>query len=114
MREFQDQNGTRWTVWDTIPANTLGLTDEYRRGWLTFDSGTERCRLAPIPVDWADLPDERLALLLRVAHADAPGDTNVTWLENERRVTERREAERRHEERRVRDRRSNPITEKPV
>jgi hypothetical protein len=107
MREFQDQHGTRWTVWDTTPASTLGLTDEYRRGWLTFDSGTERCRLAPIPDDWAELPTERLVLLLRVAHADLPSDTKVTSLENERRV-----AERRQQERRLQDRRSNPATHK--
>jgi len=107
MREFQDQNGTRWTVWDTVPANTLGLTNKYRRGWLTFDSGTERCRLAPVPDDWADLPAERLELLLRVAHAEPSSDTKLTSLENERRV-----AERRQQERRLQDRRSNPATPK--
>ena len=107
IREFQDQDGTRWTVWDTVPVSTVGLTGKYSRGWLTFDSGTERCRLAPVPDDWANLPVERLVLLLRVAHADAPSDTQVTWLENERRV-----AERRQEERRLQDRRSNPATHK--
>ena len=110
MRDFEDQNGTRWTVWDTVPANTTGLTDEYRRGWLTFDSGTERCRLAPIPPDWADLPTERLTLLLRVAHTAALGDTHVTSLENERRVAERRQ----QHERRIEDRRQNPVTHKPA
>ena len=108
LRDFEDQNGTRWTVWDTVPANTTGLTDEYRRGWLTFDDGRNRCRLAPIPEDWADLPAERLTLLLRVAHA-ALGDTNVTSLENERRVAERRQ----QRERRIADRRRNP-TAKPL
>jgi hypothetical protein len=110
MRDFDDQNGTRWTVWDTVPANTTGLRDEYRRGWLTFDNGTDRCRLAPIPADWADLPAERLTLLLRVAHTAALGDTNVTSLENERRVAERRQ----QQERRVQDRRQNPVTQKPA
>jgi hypothetical protein len=110
MRDFKDQNGTRWTVWDTVPANTTGLTDEYRRGWLTFDDGTDRCRLAPIPADWTDLPAERLTLLLRVAHIAATGDTHVTSLENERRVAERRQ----QQERRIRDRRQNPVTHKPA
>ena len=109
MRDFDDQNGTRWTVWDTVPANTTGLTDEYRRGWLTFDNGTDRCRLAPIPAGWTDLPTERLTLLLRVAHT-ALGDTNVTSLENERRVAERRQ----QQERRTQDRRRNPVTQKPA
>jgi hypothetical protein len=107
MRDFEDQNGTTWTVWDTVPATTTGLTDEYRRGWLTFDNGTDRCRLAPIPPDWAELSAERLTLLL-VAHTAALGDTNVTSLENERRVAERRQ----QQERRTKDRRQNPVTHK--
>ena len=109
MREFQDQNGARWTVWDTIPASTVGLTEQYRRGWLTFDNGSERCRLAPIPDGWPDLPNDRLVLLLRVAHTASPDDTNVTSLENERRVAERRQ----QQERRVQDRRNTPIAPKP-
>jgi hypothetical protein len=81
---------------------------------LTFDNGTDRCRLAPIPPDWEDLPKERLTLLLRVAHAATESDANVTSLENERRVAERREADRRQQERRLQDRRQNPITQKPA
>ena len=110
MRDFEDQNGTRWTVWDTVPANTIGLDGEYRRGWLTFDNGADRCRFAPIPPDWVDLPAERLTLLLRVAHAAPMGDTHVTSLENERRVAERRQ----QQERRSKDRRQNPVNQKPA
>jgi len=36
-------------------------------GWLTFDDGTERRRLAPVPENWERLSDVRLALLLRAA-----------------------------------------------
>ncbi len=114
MREFEDQHGTRWTVWDTAPANTTGLRVQYRRGWLTFDNGTIRCRLAPVPPDWEELSAERLTLLLRAAHATTPGDADVTRLENERRVADRREVDRRQQERRVQDRRHNPVTEKPA
>jgi len=110
LREFDDEAGTRWIVWDTIPANTIGLTDEYRRGWLTFDSGADRCRLAPIPPDWTELPNERLTLLLRVARTAAPTDSHLTSLEDERRVVERREAQRRQTERRVQDRRQDSVT----
>jgi hypothetical protein len=77
LREFEDQAGTRWIVWDTIPANTIGLTDEYRRGWLTFDNGTDRCRVAPIPPDWTELANERLTLLL-VCRTVTPTDTEMT------------------------------------
>ena len=110
LRDFEDPNGIRWTVWDTVPASTTGLTEEYRRGWLTFDNGTDRCRLAPIPADWMELPAERLTLLLRVAHTAALGETHVTSLENERRVTERRQ----QQERRIQDRRQNPMSHKPA
>jgi hypothetical protein len=110
LREFDDQTGTRWIVWDTIPDSTIGLADEYRRGWLTFDNGTDRCRLAPIPPDWTELPSDRLAMLLRVARTAAPTDTAMTSLENERRVAERREAQRRQGERRVEERRHGPST----
>ena len=110
LRDFDDLAGTRWIVWDTIPENTIGLTDEYRRGWLTFDSGTDRCRLAPIPPKWAELPTDRLALLLRAARTAVPTDTEMTSLENERRVAERREAQRRQAEWRVEERRHGPTT----
>ena len=114
LREFDDQAGTRWIVWDTIPDNTIGLTGEYRRGWLTFDNGTDRCRLAPIPADWTELSNERLALMLRVARTATPPETAMTPLEDERHVSERREAQRRKAERRVEDRRSGPVTRGPA
>ena len=113
LREFEDQAGTRWIVWDTIPASTIGLAEEYRGGWLTFDNGTERCRIAPIPPDWLELPDNRLALMLRVARTAAPTDTEMTSLENERRHAERRSVQRRQAERRHEDRRHGPITRGP-
>ena len=113
LREFDDEAGTRWIVWDTIPASTIGLTEEYRRGWLTFDSGTDRCRLAPIPPNWTELPNDRLVLLLGVARTAVPTDTEMTWLENERRVAERREEQRRRAERRVEDRRRGSVTRGP-
>jgi len=113
LREFDDEAGTRWIVWDTIPDSTIGLANEYRRGWLTFDNGTDRCRLAPIPPDWTDLPSDRLMLLLRVARTAEPTDTAMTWLENERHV-ERREAQRRQAERRHEDRRHGPATRGPA
>jgi hypothetical protein len=54
-REFIDNSGTTWRVWDTHPvaANTLRtVSPNYAGGWLTFESATERRRLAPIPPDW--------------------------------------------------------------
>ena len=102
LREFEDGRGERWRVWDTIPARTEGLEDTFRAGWLTFDNGVERRRLAPVPPSWSQFPAERLALLLRVAQAVGPRDASPMASE-ERRVRERRLAERR-----VADRRRGP------
>lgn len=54
-REFVDDAGTVWRVWDTHPvaANTLRrVSPTYATGWLTFESESERRRLAPIPPEW--------------------------------------------------------------
>lgn len=100
LREFEDADEVSWHVWDTVPGTTSGLTDEYRSGWLTFDDGHERRRLAPIPDGWERLTAERLALLLRVAQERNPRDGALRPVEDERRLQERRQAERR-----IRDRR---------
>jgi hypothetical protein len=101
LREFEDQAGKRWRVWETTPATTAGLSREYREGWLTFDGGAERRRLSPVPPNWEALPSDRLTMLLRVAANARPRDTTLTQIEEERRVSDRRESERRQGERRV-------------
>jgi hypothetical protein len=85
LREFEDQAGRRWAVWDTFPATTAGLSPEYHDGWLTFDDGTERRRLSPVPPNWEALPLDRLTMLLRVADgATAGGTTHPQQTEIER------------------------------
>ncbi len=54
-REFVDDVGTMWRVWDTHPvaASTLRtVSPSYAGGWLTFECESERRRLAPIPAGW--------------------------------------------------------------
>ena len=99
LREFDDGDGGRWRVWDTVPVRAESM-GEFRGGWLTFDNGSERRRLAPVPDRWSDLPEERLILLLKVAHAPHSSAASVTSAEMNRRRAERREAERRHGDRR--------------
>ena len=96
LREFEDGHGERWRVWDTVPARTEGLEDTFRAGWLTFDNGVERRRLAPVPQFWSQLPAERLALLLRIADRANPREAGVSIDGEDRRVGDRRLAERRH------------------
>ena len=66
LREFADAAERRWQVWETIPTRGAGL-GEFGNGWLTFDDGEERRRLAPVPEGWPRFTDERLGLLVRIA-----------------------------------------------
>jgi len=90
LREFEDATGRSWRVWDTYPSTPtgnddtalvkfmkrqpgdqgvqpLGVRSHLAAGWLTFGSGDERKRIAPVPADWqtCDLP--RLRELLQGA-----------------------------------------------
>lgn len=90
-REFRDENGGIWQVWDVFPSSLEGLNAErqglpagepdsqprraakftlpvqLRGGWLAFQSQVESRRLAPIPSNWFALPDNELAVLARTA-----------------------------------------------
>jgi hypothetical protein len=43
------------------------LPDEWKEGWLTFESDGQKRRLAPVPAGWEELPGSRLELLCRMA-----------------------------------------------
>lgn len=45
-----------------------------QQGWLAFQSGTDRRRLAPIPEQWIDLDDATLVALLSSADRLSDGD----------------------------------------
>jgi hypothetical protein len=68
-REFQDSMGTTWTVWDTYPTRPEVMDETWRGGWLTFESGAVRRRLAPIPKGWSDAATARLELMCKAAEA---------------------------------------------
>jgi hypothetical protein len=81
-REFADETGVVWRVWDTHPlaASTLrSVLPTYAAGWLTFESNAARKRLAPIPPEWESASDELLihwcarASDVYVAQRTAPG-----------------------------------------
>ena len=73
MRDFTDTEGRRWLVYTVgteahgVEASRRYLPDEYRRGWLCFESGERKLRLAPVPEGWAELNDARLCELLAQA-----------------------------------------------
>jgi hypothetical protein len=71
-RMFVDETGVAWDAFAVHPsADSAGkarLPEPYRHGWLSFDSGTERRRLSPIPEAWESATDESLARLCATAH----------------------------------------------
>lgn len=69
-RTFRDANGREWEAWDVVPTKWVGPTLE--GGWLAFQSGAERRRLAPLPLYWATAPDEELREMLRRAKPVSP------------------------------------------
>ena len=94
-RQFTDEDGINWVVWDVHPED-LGRTTydrrsttlaadaapradslsrrseravhpELQKGWLCFQAGMEKRRFTPIPADWAELPDAALRVMLGAA-----------------------------------------------
>jgi len=73
LREFQDGAGVWWRVWDVTPEAMHPLTaaqdylGDYQEGWLSFESESERRRLARVPRNWGLLSEEELQWLLDAA-----------------------------------------------
>jgi hypothetical protein len=93
QREFIDSKRTTWTVWDVYPtlgdrrgpfadrrhflretverraitASSLRVSPEFAGGWLAFQAGEERRRLAPIPIDWEAATPSQLEQLCAAA-----------------------------------------------
>ena len=99
-RKIKDGHGRRWDVWEVYPSaverrmsgespavqNTDGSSAErhqvkilvpsaLQQGWLAFQAGDDRRRLAPIPLNWSTLDEETLVVLLgradRLTNSDA-------------------------------------------
>lgn len=75
VRAFSAPEGTTWSVWEVIPAQVSEfrsshgshLPRDMADGWLCFDCGNEKRRLAPLPVNWHDGSDADLWLWCRAA-----------------------------------------------
>jgi hypothetical protein len=73
MREFVDEKGVSWRVWSVTidkaytKSGREGYLGELQNGWLCFESGEDRRRLAQFPDDWAQLDDRQLTELLAQA-----------------------------------------------
>jgi hypothetical protein len=64
-RIFTDDAGVAWTVLAVTPM--LGLETSMPGGWLAFQAGDERRRLAPIPRGWEDASNVELGVWWRSA-----------------------------------------------
>jgi hypothetical protein len=75
LREFADDAGRQWRVWDVRQENIHPATrgEDYMRdyldGWLTFESmdGVAKCRLHPIPRKWDEADRDQLVKWLHAA-----------------------------------------------
>lgn len=86
LREFRDQLGREWRVWEVIPQlaerrrHSVSPPDGeerrvipgarspvntgFERGWLAFETKGERRRLAPVPPRWEEFGELMLRALL--------------------------------------------------
>jgi hypothetical protein len=96
-RQFRDDRGLTWDVFDGYPSamelerrrqsrrrnkdrrvkddghSNAGVIKDLRLGWLAFQAGGERRRLVPIPPDWNSLPEDELRTLKeRAVPAERP------------------------------------------
>lgn len=104
-RQFTTEDAVVWVVWDVHPED-LGRTTydrrasppavegaassawvarrndgvvhpELQRGWLCFQSETEKRRFTPIPPNWQELPDSALRAMLEAATPAPRADGRV-------------------------------------
>jgi hypothetical protein len=100
-RKIKDGDGKAWDVWEVYPsaveqrmsgehpaAPAIDGAQSVRReirvvvpsalqqGWLAFQAGKERRRLAPIPENWTALDDAAITALL--SRADRLTDANTS------------------------------------
>ena len=73
VRDFKDENGVMWKAWPVL-ANAIhprtaadDFLGDYGEGWLCFESGSDRRRLAKYPNDWDKMTDGDLCKLLKTA-----------------------------------------------
>lgn len=69
-REIADENGVRWAAFEVHPSSAGDrptVRERFRGGWLSFDSGIETRRFAPIPEGWQSASDEQILEFLNNA-----------------------------------------------
>jgi hypothetical protein len=75
-RRIVDNREQVWDVWEvkTTPATArrIHVQPDLEAGWLAFQCGEQRRRLAPLPVGWDEMSDRALLGLMDQASEIKP------------------------------------------
>ena len=68
-RRIVDNQEKVWDVWEVNPTSSISsrrltVPADMQAGWLAFQCGEERRRIAPLPVDWSEMSDDALVHLM--------------------------------------------------
>jgi hypothetical protein len=70
VRTYTDRNGDTWLIYLVAPTGGVSphlLPPEFQSGWLCFERGHDKRRLAPVPDDWEFCDEQRLETYLEAA-----------------------------------------------
>lgn len=79
-RRIVDTENQVWDVWEVNTSNAsprILVQPSLAGGWLAFQSGERRRRLAPPPPGWSDLTDEGLLDLMAGAESILPRSPRI-------------------------------------
>jgi hypothetical protein len=74
-RRIVDTDNQVWDVWEVTTASAprrILVQAELQSGWLAFQCGEMRRRLAPLPAGWNELSDRALLALMSEANPIQP------------------------------------------
>jgi hypothetical protein len=74
-RRIVDNEDQVWDVWEVSTATSIRrvlVQQELQAGWLAFQCGEQRRRLAPLPAGWDEMSDHALLSLIEQARPIQP------------------------------------------
>jgi len=74
-RRILDNQQQVWDVWEVTTASAprrILVQPELQSGWLAFQCGEQRRRLAPLPIGWDEMSDHALLGLMDQASPILP------------------------------------------
>jgi hypothetical protein len=64
---FEDESGRKWSAWEVHLSDAANVHPGLREGWIAFESGDEKRRLAPIPAEWESATEDMVRRWCREA-----------------------------------------------